>query len=235
MERSENGNGIRVLFTNAQSIVNKIEELRAVVAMEEPDVVAVTETWTNENIGEEYLQIKGYEIITRKDRNDTDRGRGGGVIVYVHKNLNAWCIDNETTFNQCTSIGVKCKSEKLAIHLVYRSPNSSKDNDNALVKWMKEFRGTNIMIGDYNFPDINWADGTAGAKGREFHEATLEAGMEQYVDEATHTSGNVLDLVLSDHENIVKSVNVNGRIGKSDHDNPSGHTRAGGNLIRGCA
>ena len=71
--------GITVMFTNAQSIVNKVDELRALVAMTKPDVIALTETWTNDSIGNDYLTISDYEIVVRKDREDTDRGRGGGI------------------------------------------------------------------------------------------------------------------------------------------------------------
>ena len=71
---------ISVLYTNAKSLVNKINEMRAVVAINNPDILIVTETSTNESISNEYLGINGYDIIERKDRNDTDRGRGRSYI-----------------------------------------------------------------------------------------------------------------------------------------------------------
>ena len=42
--------------------------------------------------------------------------------------------------------------------------------------------------------------------------------MEQLVEEATHRSGNILDLILCDQENLVTEVTLEGRLGKSDHD-----------------
>ena len=42
--------------------------------------------------------------------------------------------------------------------------------------------------------------------------------MEQHVDEPTHLSGNILDLILCDQEGIINSVKTIGRIGKSDHE-----------------
>ena len=47
---------------------------------------------------------------------------------------------------------------------------------------------------------------------------TLERGLEQYVTEPTHTSGNVLDLILCDREGLINSVRTLGRLGKSDHE-----------------
>ena len=79
-------------------------------------------------------------------------------------------------------------------------------------------RGQNVIIGDINFPDIDWETGTAGSKGRAFYETTAEMFMEQHVGEATHRSGNLLDLILCDQENMVTEVATEGRIGKSDHD-----------------
>ena len=79
-------------------------------------------------------------------------------------------------------------------------------------------QGHNALIGDPNFPDIDWAMGTAGSKGRKFHEATTEMFMEQLVNEATHRSGDTLDLILCDQEILVNEVTTGGRLGKSDHD-----------------
>ena len=57
--------------------------------------------------------------------------------------------------------------------------------------------GPNLLMGDFNFPDVDWASGSAGSKGRDFYEATTEAFFEQHVTEPSHASGNILDLVLS--------------------------------------
>ena len=51
-------------------------EFRAVVEMKRPDVVALTETWTNVDIDNNFLHISDYEIIEREVRVDTNRGRG---------------------------------------------------------------------------------------------------------------------------------------------------------------
>ena len=50
---------LRVMYANVQSLNNKVNELRALVAVESPDVVALTETWTNENVADEFLHVEG--------------------------------------------------------------------------------------------------------------------------------------------------------------------------------
>ena len=198
--------------------MNKMDEIRAVMALLKPDVFAVTESWANEEIGNELLWIDGYELIVRMDRNDTSRGRGGGILVYVKKDFDALAEEVNTEFNQCAALKIKSRGEDTTIYVVYRSPNSSQNNDDDLANWVKQMRGQVVMIGDFNFPDIDWSTGTTGTRGRNFYEATQEAFMEQHVCGSTHRSGNVLDLILCNRENMVTEVKAEGRLGKSDHD-----------------
>ena len=216
MERRQEG--VKVLFMNAQSVCNKMNELRVVVVEEEPDIVAICETWTNDAVGDPILRLDGYVIAARKDRNDTVGGRGGGLLVYVRKEMSVWEVEVATNFNQCVTVVVKCGGNDLKIHSVYRSPNSTRENDGMLNEWISRMEGTNIMIGDLNYPDVDWETGMSGPRGRDFLEATLERGFEQHVIEPTHISGNLLDLILCDSEGLVNMVKTIGRLGKSDHE-----------------
>ena len=77
MERGKRG-GVNVVFANVQSVVNKVNKVRAIASINNCDILALTETWANEEIGNNLLYIDGYEMVARMDRKDTDRGRGGG-------------------------------------------------------------------------------------------------------------------------------------------------------------
>ena len=218
MEGGARSGRIKIVFTNAQSICNKMSELRATVTIGRPDIVAITETWTNDALGNELFGLQGYELVARCDRNDTEGGRGGGIIVWARKELCVWKTGENVDFNQCVTVRVKCRCEDINLHCIYRSPNSTRDNDANLCKWIVEMRGSNILIGDFNFPDVDWEAGSAGARGREFYEATQARFMEQHVSEPTHLSGNTLDLILSDQEGVINMVRTEGRLGKSDHE-----------------
>ena len=87
-----------------------MEELRVVASLKQPDVIAITETWTHKDISNEYLSLDGYELVERKDRSDTDRGRGGGILVYVAKERCAWREQVGGCFEQHAL--VKLKDEK---------------------------------------------------------------------------------------------------------------------------
>ena len=218
MEGRSRAEKLKVAFANVQSIGNKMDEVKAVLNIMNADIFAVTESWTNNDIGDEILRINGYQTAVRLDRCDTERGRGGGIVVYVKNDVDVVTEEMNTSFNQCASLKIRARCGDVKIHVIYRSPNSTKANDEDLCKWIREMRGENVIIGDLNFPDIDWPTGLSGSRGREFFETTIEMGMEQLVNMPTHRCGNTLDLILCDKENMVTEVQLEGRIGKSDHD-----------------
>ena len=73
---------IKILYMNADSIVNKMDLLQMQVCELSPDVVAITESWTHGELSESVLKLDGYEVIGRRDRTDTQKGRGGGILLY---------------------------------------------------------------------------------------------------------------------------------------------------------
>ena len=92
---------VDIVYTNAQSIVNKIDELRSVNL--EPDIILLNETWTNDDITEAYLNLDGYVLAARSD---TANGRGGGLLVYNKIGLIVNEQDTNSTFNQLLSISI---------------------------------------------------------------------------------------------------------------------------------
>ena len=111
-----------IVYTNAQSVLKKMDELRCYVAERNPDMILLTETWTNDTVSDDFLKLKGYEIIARNDRVDTAGGRGGGVLVYARKEINCWKEEKESGFNQSVSVRVKIgKTTEMAVHVVLRA------------------------------------------------------------------------------------------------------------------
>ena len=55
-------------------MMNKINELKAVVETKKLDIVAMTETWTNEGIPNGVLSLERYKMVARKDQNDMEGG-----------------------------------------------------------------------------------------------------------------------------------------------------------------
>ena len=48
-KRKSNKEALKVLYCNARSIRNKMDELRGVIAMEGFDIIGITESWANSN------------------------------------------------------------------------------------------------------------------------------------------------------------------------------------------
>ncbi len=75
-----------MLYTNAQSINSKLEELKVVSHDPKPDIILITETWCSSAIDNAALAIENYRLETdlRMDRNDRhyqwDRRRLVGVF-----------------------------------------------------------------------------------------------------------------------------------------------------------
>ena len=75
---------LNIVYFNARSIFNKLDELQLFLYDKDPDLVIITETWLNDQISNAMLSIQGYEIENdlRHDREDTVNGIGGGIIIY---------------------------------------------------------------------------------------------------------------------------------------------------------
>jgi hypothetical protein len=68
------GQGVRapskiltVMYTNAQSLVGKVNELSCMACDIDPDIILVTESWCNKGISDAYLSIQGYELKIRTE------------------------------------------------------------------------------------------------------------------------------------------------------------------------
>jgi hypothetical protein len=72
-----------LLLTNANRILNKLDELSLLLSNEPIDLVAVTETWLSDEIPDSVVSINGYLAIRR----DRSTGIGGGVMCYVSNRL----------------------------------------------------------------------------------------------------------------------------------------------------
>ena len=77
---------ISILYFNARSMKNKLDELKIMVKDKKPNVIAIVETWLTEDIFDNELVIEDFNFV-RIDRKSDQKARGGGVIIYVSLNL----------------------------------------------------------------------------------------------------------------------------------------------------
>ena len=98
---------------NAQSIRNKMDSFRALMIMEEPDVVGITESWisTDSTDFEGEYAIPGYKIFKR----DRKIKKGGGVLLYVREYLDPVGCDL-TTEHEILGVVLK-KTQKRTLYI----------------------------------------------------------------------------------------------------------------------
>ena len=125
--------------------------------------------------------------MSRKDRKDTKRGIGGGLLIFAKNELNVseLNLDLLSEFNQCTAVSIKIGKDQLNLCLIYRPHNlyDSKDlieNNNLLCDLLKQFPKPFLIVGDFNFSDIDWDNGTATVKSKDFYCAVQDSFLTQH-------------------------------------------------------
>ena len=194
-----------------------MNELNALAADLKPEVIAITETWTNSSICDSYINIPGYKLIVRKDRSDTLGGRGGGILLYIKSNIACHEINVPENLIQVAAARINSNKKNLDIHVIYRSPNSSPENNTNINNYIRSINENSIIVGDFNYPHINWELMSGNSHATDFIESVSEKFLTQHVTFPTHNGGNTLDLVLSNIPNRVESVTDCGKLGNSDH------------------
>ena len=193
--------------------MKKVDDLKARIEEENPDIVGITETWLNSAILDNELHIDNYNII-RKDR--CDKKKGGGVMLMIKQGIGVEELDsNENTES------IWCKIENLSnnicLGLCYRPPNSSNEYNSLLCDEIKQFTSKNsVILGDFNYPDIDWEAYSGNSTSEEFRDICLDRFLHQHVHDPTRGE-NILDLVLSTSYSLVSGVSVTSPLGNSDH------------------
>ena len=187
--------------------------------------IALTETWLNSNIKDAQVHIPSY-TVTRADRN----GRGGGVLLYSHESIP---LTASMPFDDGMCEGLICKFQtvKIGIITIYRPPQASKESFSKLLSWIKTFvaeleneKYQIILVGDFNFPFINWNSGSVDkcvgldmqSSAENFLNFLWDSLLEQYVHVPTRAL-NILDLFVTNNQFLVTNVSTVEYTALSDH------------------
>jgi hypothetical protein len=217
-------------YTNCDGILNKRHELEATIELHSPDIICVTEFIPKSlktPLHAAELQVQGYDTFM----NDPQAKRG--VLVYVSNHLRATQLDMTPTVTseESTWIEIKLKGkDKLLLGCVYRSPNSTAENNDRLLEDIRKISlGTSfshiLICGDFNLPEINWSDtstlGGPNSLPYRFIECIRDSFLTQHVKIPTHKRGdqraNVLDLVFTNEEDMIDEITPLDPWGKSHH------------------
>ncbi len=218
---------LTVLSTNADQLPNKLDELRQQVDISKPHIICVTEVNPKNaryKLTEPELSLEGYDSWCVLET-------GRGVIIYTKKVLNAELVSLNSIIKDAVFISVKLKdSDKLLIGCIYRSPSSSADENKQLNEMLTEACSLNyshlLITGDLNYGKINWINWTTPGDNREaedhkFLETCRDNYLYQHVQEPTRGRRNnepsLLDLILTNEENMIENIKYKSPLGASDH------------------
>jgi len=83
-----------------------------------------------------------------------------GIINYVRNDILSKQVELECTCTENIVLEIQInKNNILYFSTVYRSPNSSDDNNTTIVNFSSQLStcpGYKILLGDFNCPSINW-------------------------------------------------------------------------------
>ena len=144
--------------------------------------------------------------ICRNDRSS----RGGGVLLAIHNSIPYHQIE---ATNELEIIIVEILTEiHFCLCAVYIPPNSAPTYHTALLIYLEKLLtkyDNVIMVGDFNFGDINWQTLSAeGSVSDAFCDFVFNNNLEQLIQSPTHCLGNILDLVITNCSSLVDSPTV---------------------------
>ena len=189
-------------------------------------ILGITETWLKSYISDAQIYIKNY-LPFRCDRSNR---KGGGTLLYVHESIP---VSNESTFDDSICQAILCTLSSCSTILinVYRPPKSSLNSFNKLLQYiqcyldplMEEKHQDIIIIGDFNFPNIDWPTQTCnpslGREQQESGEAFIDFiqhnMLDQVVDRPTRDQ-NTLDLFLTNNSRVIRNIEAD-KSTLSDH------------------
>ncbi|XP_060590708.1 uncharacterized protein LOC132745754 [Ruditapes philippinarum] len=207
-------NNLTLSTVNSRSLRNKSAELLQHIYEEQIDFCVITETWLqpegdDKTRGE--LKQDGYNLddVPRSER------KGGGLALLYRDNLKCSRLSNDQFQSfECAEWEIKCKIFTLKIVGIYRPPYS-KSHPVTQATFLNEFPELLdrvllkpepvVILGDFNLHLDNDDDCYA----KRFAECLQSYGLEQHVKTPTHTSGHVLDSIITrkaDRLNVSKPV-----------------------------
>ena len=226
---------MKILYTNADQFLNNRDDLCLQIAGNEPDIICITEIISKAQthpINPALLAIPHYNMHLNFDPAQPSLGTCGirGVGIYTAVGLNVTEVYPSSSFLDHLWISLKLKgSDKLILGCSYRSPSSGQESVTQLCKLLRTISDTHpshlVVVGDFNFPEIDWKHEMSVAPplhiAHTFLEATRDCFLFQHVKHPTRfrhgTTPSIIDLILTNEEAMVKELRLSAGLGSSDH------------------
>jgi len=130
---------------------------------------------------------------------------------------------DEITSTQCESLWCKVyvsQVDFIVVGVCYRSQEADENEISQLfecIKTVTDLKCPALIMGDFNYPGINWSTLKADSEGSKFLKLVLDCYLDQHVHEPTRMK-NILDLVLTSDLQLKDDVRITAPVGNSDHN-----------------
>ena len=216
-------------------MANKVSDFKIRVLANQPDVIAICETWFQDDpfndkfYPDECLILPGYN----KYRYDNTGALKGGIILYIKPKLDGGVCkemsDAVLNIEECAWHWIKINTEdKLLFGCFYRKGSSVPRNNKLINEAITKAHNLSDLItvcGDFNYPTIPWGycmetSDTPTAE-EDFMDTLDDLVLVQHVKSFTRKRGtdnpSLLDLVITDDNQTISNLNIKEPFGKSDH------------------
>lgn len=217
------------MFSNVDGINNKMEEIKILFNDKKNEIDLGIFVETNpKNITHKYneseFEIKRFKLLTENFM--TARFRG--IFCYINLKFSYRIINIGVTFHEYMCVSLLNSSELVFILIVYRSPSSNSDNNVKLIELLTKFfkfKGCKIIVGDFNFPNIDWINKVTSKNNKSVEQKFLNILNDNFLSQLVLSptrfrstfKNNILDLVLVEDVEIISNLTLDAPIGKSDH------------------
>ena len=208
--------------------MTKIHEFHGYIYDSKPHIIILNETWLKKSILSNEVLPDKYKVF-RLDRSLRShpfdaaqprkfRKNGGGVLIAHRTDIDISSVKFSKVNVQAELLSIIIKTQcgrSFCISTFYRVGTLGSDNFEsfkqhfiALASARKLQR--HILLGDFNLASVNWPDGQSSCELQSnfVRFLTEDLGHTQLIDSPTHKSGNTLDLVFTNIQNLVKNVKV---------------------------
>ena len=210
----------RVMYGNVRGLYGNINDL--ISASRQFDILLCTETLASQMRHSSEVLVPGFRKPLLVKRDAIPRARG--MAVYIRNNFSAShksCY--ECGCHEMQVIKVSGKHNNFYLCSIYRNPDLDDSIFDCLLITMAKVQGDDrkaafVFVGDFNAHHKEWLHSVSATDchGLRAYDFACESGCEQLIHEATHTSGNCLDLAFTDSPGAIDS-RVGSPIGTSDH------------------
>ena len=203
---------LRILYTNCRSLPSNLDSLRAYAASNNPDIIALCETWLDETIADLEIFLPGYYIV-RRDRNR----RGGGILLYVRDSIPISTTVVHPTL-ELLSVELTLKQGPLLFCLIYRPP-SADHSLSELELFLQSFPPSklksSVFLGDFNInllaPSSLSHDITTMMSSFHFFQAVTDP------TRVSSKSSSLIDHAYISNPSLLRSCTTVSPLGSSDH------------------